>query len=286
MYRSMLTLAAMSLMAFPLMGCSHGGDADSGADSGDANVASSTPAIHVRQTMVLLDNGQPKVERNYRQMLADCQKGPGPLKPLDEDVAKKLGRTYLESWYEGARMAVKADRWDFTAREAPDTCQFVPIHKSQLTIIAAGSDITADLIAGTAMRQPSEGVVRHAATAETSDDKDLKAAVAVKLASQGQGNLMGQASGESRDAGQICARNNDPAFGESCVWSGGKQWGFVTDKADTSDRMDAPTDSILLWSKPTGGNGLQWTTQQMTVGQGFDDNVFDVPSGIAVKAAN
>jgi hypothetical protein len=176
MYRSMLTLAAMSLMAFPLMGCSHGGDADSGADSGDANVASSTPAIHVRQTMVLLDNGQPKVERNYRQMLADCQKGPGPLKPLDEDVAKKLGRTYLESWYEGARMAVKADRWDFTAREAPDTCQFVPIHKSQLTIIAAGSDITADLIAGTAMRQPSEGVVRHAATAETSDDKDLKAA--------------------------------------------------------------------------------------------------------------
>jgi hypothetical protein len=286
MYRSILTLAVVSLMAFPLMGCSHGGDADSGTENGDANVAGSTPAIHVRQTMVLLDNGQPKVERNYRQMLADCQKAPGPLKPLDEEVVKKLGRTYLESWYEGARMAVKADRWDFTAREAPATCEFVPVHKSQLTIIAGGGDITADLIAGTATRQSSEGVVRHAVAAETSDDKDLRAAVAAKLASQGQGNLMSQASGESRDAGQACARNNDPAFGESCVWSGGQQWGFVTDKADTSDRMDAPTDSILLWSKPTGGNGLQWTTQQMTVGQGFDDNVFDVPSGIAVKAAN
>jgi hypothetical protein len=286
MYRFMLTLAAMSLMAFPLMGCSHGGDPDSGAESGDANVAGSTPAIHLRQTMVLLDSGQPKVERNYRRMLADCQKGSWPLKPLDEDVAKKIGRTYLESWYEGARMAVRADRWDFTEREAPDTCQFVPVHTAQLTITAAGADITADLIGKTATRQSSEGVVRHAVAAGTSDDKDLKAAVAAKLASQGQGNLMGHDAGESTGAGQPCVHSSDPAYGESCVWSGGRQWGFVTDKADTSDRMDAPTDSILLWSKPTGGNGLQWTTEQMTVGQGFDDNVFDVPSGIAVKAAD
>lgn len=291
MYRFILTLAATSLMAFPLMGCSQGGDPDSSADSGDANVASSTPAIHVRQTMVLLDNGQPKVERHYRQMVADCQKGSWPLKPLDEDVVKKLGRTYLESWYEGARMAVRADRWDFTESEAPNTCQFVPVHQSQLTLTAAGADITADLIGKTATRQPSDGVVRQAVTAgtsaETSDDQDLKAAVAARLASQGQGNLMSHdAGGESTGAGQPCVRSSDPSYGESCVWSGGRKWGFVTDKADTSDRMDAPADSILLWGKPADGNGLQWTTEQMTVGQSFDDNVFDVPSGIAVKAAD
>ena len=67
------------------------------------------------------------------------------------------------------------------------------------------------------------------------------------------------------------------------MWSGGEQWGFVTDKAEMSDRMDAPTDSITLWSKPTDGNGYELTTQSMTVGVPIDAKVFEVPANIKIS---
>lgn len=280
-YRNLL----MGCVLLPLGACS---GAASDAAGASANLAQGTPPIHVEQTIVFLKGGVPAVEANYREALARCSAGPLPVQPLGPDMVGKLGRTRLDIHYEGARMAVNADHWDFKSVEHPPTigCAFGVVHTSRLTIVKPGASIGIDLVKRAGTSEASPGVVRHAVPAAPSGGSDkLQAAVAAELAKQGQGDLMGQDAGSSTGAGQPCKRGRS-TFGEFCVWSGGRQWGFVTDKAETNDRMDAPTDSITLWSKPADGNGYELTTQGMTVGTPIDGKVFEVPSGIAISKAN
>lgn len=288
MYRTLMPLAVALAVALPATGCTSGAGATSQVASTSGQAGGNTPPIHVEQTIVFLKNGVPAVEANYRAALAKCSAGPLPVQPLSPDVVGKLGRTYLDIRYEGARMAVNADHWDFKSVEHPATvgCAFGVVHASQLTIVKPGASIGIDLVKRTGSSEASPGVVRSAVPAAPSggDDK-LQAAVAAELAKQGQGDLMGQGAGNGTGAGQPCKRGHS-TFGEFCVWSGGQQWGFVTDKAETNDRMDAPTDSITLWSKPAGGNGYQLTTQSMTVGTPIDGKVFEVPSNVAISKAN
>ena len=289
MCRTLMTLAVALAITLPTTGCTSGAGNASQAESSSGQTGSNTPPIHVVQTIVFLKDGVPAVEANYREALAKCSAGPLPVQPLSPDVVGKLGRTYLDTRYEGARMAVNADHWDFKSVEHPPTigCAFAAVHTSRLTIVKPGASIGVDLVKRTGSSEASPGVVRSAvpAAAPSGGGDQLQAAVAAELARQGQGDLVGQDAGNGIGAGQPCRRGRSTS-GEFCVWSGGRQWGFVTDKAETSDRMDAPTDSITLWSKPTGGNGYELTTQSMTVGTPIDGKVFEVPAGIAISKAN
>lgn len=283
-----------ALIVVPLAACSASGDheVDDHA-AGARNAAGSTPPIHVSQTMVVLRDGQPASERNYRQALADCRKGPFPTQALGDDLVGKLGRTFYDVWYQGARVSERAERWDY---ETVGTCQFKPVHESTLAIIKPGEAVTIDLIGKTGTRQSSDGVVREApagdsagATTRPADDGDdaaLRAAVAAQLNKQGQGDLMARPGGTDSAAGQPCKRVEQPGIGESCVWSGGRQWGFSSDVVDDGEGLNGRLESILLWRQPPQGTGRQWTTEKMTVGEAIDGKVFDVPSGIAVTRSD
>lgn len=287
-----LTWLASAFVALPLVACSASGNHDAGTD-GAKNAANATPPIHVSQTMVVLRDGRPASEENYRQALADCRKGSLPTQPLGDDVVGKLGRTFYDVWYEGARLSERADRWDY---QTAGTCQFKPVHESTLAIIKPGETVTVDLIGKTGTRQPSEGVVREVGTdaaaehaakpAESDDDAALRAAVAAQLNKQGQGDLMARAAGTDSAAGQPCKRLDQPGIGESCVWSGGRKWGFSSDVVDDTEGLNGRLDSILLWRHPPQGTGKQWTTEKMTVGAAIDGKVFEVPSGISLTTAN
>lgn len=273
MQRILAILWITGMAALPLAGCSGSGNAN--ADEGGADVAADTPPIHVEQTLVLLDGGQPKEERNYRQMLAQCQGGAFPVTPLDADVAKKVGRTYRQVWYDGERMAEKRDTWGFTIADQASPCQFKPTHESMLSITTADAAIDIDLADKSGTRHASDGPIR---TALGDDDDALRAKVAAQL-----GDKMPQKLGEDTDAGQRCIRWKSAVTGESCVWSEGRDWGFDSNAVGVLDNDDYVSDHIVLWSKPADGNGMQLTTQGMTVGRNFEDNVFAVPSGIAMQ---
>ncbi|RAO77434.1 hypothetical protein [Dyella jiangningensis] len=283
-----------ALIILPLAACSASSNHEATDNaSGSSDAASATPPIHVRQTMVVLRDGQPASEQNYRQALADCRKGPFPTQPLGDDVAGKLGRTFYDVWYEGARVSEHAERWDY---ETTGTCQFKLVHESTLAIIKPGEAVTVDLIGKTGTRQPSDGVMREtrvddgddkaAKPADSDDDAALRAAVAAQLSKQGKGDLMAHAGGTDTAAGQPCKRLDQPGIGESCVWSGGRKWGFSSDVVDDTEGLNGRLDSILLWRHPPQGTGKQWTTEKMTVGEAIDGKVFEVPSGIAVSATN
>jgi len=276
MHPKSILLLGLCVAVIPLAGCSSPpGDEPAAADD-PANVAINTPPIHVSQTEVMLKDGQPMVEQTYREALANCSAGSLPVKPLDEEVAKKLGRTFFEIWYQGDQMAVQADRWGFSESGQGAGCEFTPRHDSRLTIDAHGSITVIDLIRRSGTRQPSQGIVRHPVTLDTPDDDKLRAEVAAGLAQAGKGNLMAVSAGESREAGQPCTVVRSAGV-EMCVWSGGRAWGFGNTVADDADRMDAAVDYILLKSTPDNGTGHQWSTQAMTVGEAFGDKVFTAP---------
>lgn len=287
--KSLLALSVALLGILPLVGCSAGQEGGEAAADGATNAATNTPAIHVSQTSMLLHNGEPAVARTYREALANCT---GAVTPLADDVVAKLGRTYLETWYEGPRMSVQADRWDFKNVDAAAGCQFEPVHASMLTVIAPGAATMADLTAKTATRADSPGVVREvvaqddeAAESAADDDAKMRAAVMGELAKTGQADLVAQNEGSATVAGQPCVQSGS-AHGQTCVWSGGAKWGFVTDSSATADRMDAPVDNIPLSVTPADGEGYQLTTQSMSVGTPIDDKVFALPSDIAIKPAS
>lgn len=283
--RAWLMLAVGAVL--PAAGCARSPDDTPPAEPSSVQAGANTPPIHVVQTIVFLKDGVPAVEANYRAALARCSGGPLPVQPLSRDVVGKLGRTYLDVRYEGDRMAVNADHWDFKSIDHPPSvaCAFAVEHTSRLTIVKPGASIGIDLEKRTGSSEASPGAVRSAVAAPSGSGDPLQAAVAAQLAKQGQGDLLGQDTGSGTAAGQPCKRGRTTA-GEFCVWSGGQQWGFVTDKAETNDRMDAPTDSITLWNKPAGGNGYELTTRSMTVGTPIDGKVFEVPSNIVIGKAN
>lgn len=291
-----VALCTVLLATVPLVGCSSGDGGDSGGDAQDGavNLAQKAPPIHLNQTSVLLHDGVPAAEHTYREALARCSAGAVPVQPLADDVVAKLGHTYLETWYDGERMAVKADRWDFrSAGPSAAGCVFEPVHEARLTIVEPGATTVADLVKGTATRERFDGVVREAVAGDedgtapddvAQDDAKLRAQVMGELQKQGQADLVGQSAGEAKVAGQPCVRLSS-SQGEACVWSGGRKWGFVTDTAADADRMDAPVDNITLSNKPADGNGYQLTTDSMSVGTPIDDKVFVLPGKLAVTPA-
>jgi hypothetical protein len=251
-------------------------------DDADVNVAAQTPPIHVEQQAVLLRDGKPVEETNYRELLADCRKGPFPVKALDEETASKLGRTFYSLSFEGTRMAVHSVSW---ALKAPDPaappCQFAAEKAEHLTVVAPGRLTVVDLVSREARSEPSEGVMRYAVTPPSPAEDDLEAAVRRQLQAAGHGNVMPEKLSDATVAGQPCRRTHTDVFGDVCIWSGGEPWGFTADTTDTSNGPDRPVDNILLSADPTDGTGIAWMTQSMTIGTPVNPSDFAIPSGIS-----
>lgn len=267
------------LLPLALAACS--GPAQGGAD-GPSAVADDTPPIHLQQTLIDKKGGQVPQEKLYRDALANCRQGSVPVKPLDEDSAGKLGRTYIEAWYEGDRMTVREDRWSY---DVDQMCLFKPVHRQSLTIVDSKGSQKIDLDRHTGHFDPDARMHRSPQDQPPAPaGDDLKAKVAAQLAQQGHADLMAQDAGRQTEAGQPCKRQRN-ALDDLCVWTGGAKWGFGT-AADAGPYAMPQPDSIVLSARPAdGGDGQYMSTQKMTVGERFDDGVFSRPSGIAMDKA-
>lgn len=266
------------LLPFALAACSSSAQ-DGSKDGDDADVASGTPPIHLQQTLLDRKDGSVPLEQLYRQALAACRSGTVPVKPLDAETVDKLGRTYVESWYEGRRVAVREDRWSY---DVDRMCQFRPVHKRSLSIVDAHGSQQIDLDRHTGHIDPDARLDRAAQdrSAPPADD-NLKAAVAAQLAQQGQGGLMAQDAGQQTEAGQPCKRVRN-ATDDLCVWTGGSRWGFDQAVSNGPYSVPQPTSIVLSAEPAGGGDGQYLSTQKMTVGERFDTGVFSRPSGIAM----
>lgn len=274
-----LALAAPALLATSALAA--------GTQDPEANIAGKAPVIHLEQVAVLLRDGKPVVEGNYRYMLANCNEGDIPVKPLPEKIAKKLGRTFFHVWYDGRRLSVRTDSWDYAVAK-DKLCQFEPVHEAELSIDRPGELFHAKLTEGTATRQPSDGVVRHPLRKESDADKAMEAQVKAMLKKQGMGDLMDSRESEAEVAGQPCHRRESDLTGSSCAWSGGTQWGFApepfTPDAMAEDiSLAIPYDAVLLSAEPADGDGIEWQTESMTLGGTVDDAAFSEPQGLTVK---
>lgn len=268
------------LLPFALAACSSAAQGSDEETSGGAGTPAAPP-IHVQQTLVDRKDGQVPLERLYQEALASCRKGNLAVKPLDADTVRKLGRTYLETWYEGDRMAVREERWSY---DVDRLCVFKPIRERSLSIADAHGSQRIDLDRHTGQSYP-DVPMRHAIPEQTRDpDDDLKAAVAAQLQQQGQADLMVQDAGKGTEAGQPCKRVQSEMV-DLCIWTGGARWGF--DATVGNGPYSTPQfDSIVLSAEPAdGGDGQYLSTQKMTVGQPFDPGVFRRPSGIAMDQA-
>lgn len=269
-----------------LAACQASSAVAAGPDASEINLALRTPVIHVEQTIVMLKDGVPLVEAGYRHSLETCKPGPWQTEPLPADAVAKLGRTYLDIWYDGPRMATHSVTWNVTMAPDGPPCRFRLVRESELqSIVQPGWAVTIDLVAKKALRSPSRGVVREPVPDETPEDAKLRAAVAAELAKKGMGSAIGQTLGAGTGAGQPCVRRYDQTDGEFCMWTGGGKWGFTPDgKVSAAYGSD---DAVLLWSKPPAkGAAFKWETRSMTIGGRADERAFAMPTGISVRQAN
>jgi len=266
----LVVASVLTLLLMPVIGCSRS------ADGGDSEaVDTDMPPIHVEQTLVLMTDGEPLVERGYRQHLQVCLDDGGLVTtPLAEDDVKKLGRTYYQLWFDAKRTAWQRDIWDFAVGRDPfDGCRFRMTHESVLTVHSAHQLLSIDLIAGTAVAEPDEGFMPGSGEGMPDDDQ----------LDEGMAKLGYQRLGEAMDAGHRCLRWRDPSGTESCTWSEGRRWGFTRSERGNQAVSYNPGD-IVLWVHPADGFGFELTTQKMTVGgQPFDEAQFLPPSGVTVE---
>lgn len=232
------------------------------------------PRIYVAQTLVLMDEGEPRIEGNYRQLLDACRTGGLPVTPLGDDDVGKLGRTYYQLWFEKQRVAVQRDEWDFElVGDGLSSCPFKAKHTSRRLVTTATASYEMDLVANTSVREaPLMELGGRGAVGE--EDSQL---------STGLAKLGYQRLGYANDAGQRCLRWRDPSGVESCTWSGGTKWGFSP--AEDSGQADSyDPGAIVLWVKPVDGIGVKLTTQKMTVGgEPFDEALFVPSTGLSME---
>lgn len=280
--RGRIATAAVAALIIALSAChdraAGNADAERAINAEPDNIAAKAPPIYLEQTVVVLQDGQPTVEKNYREALADCLKVPQwPARPLAEDIVKKLGRTYIKTQFDGRRMASRVDTWGFTESEAPHICQFYPTHEASVSIIEPGVATTIDLIKHKRKTNPSDGVVRYPPPPVGGDEASRKAKVAELLRQRGYDQAAGdvtQPSIRSSEAGQPCALKHT-SLADICMWSGGRQWGFSTDGTALLDGRPPAMDSIQLRRDPAKGTGFRWRTTRMIVGGHNGDTLFE-----------
>ncbi len=245
------------------------------------------PYIHVEQTEETRVHGVVVNEGSYRSAWSNCQKIPRVAKrPLPDDVVGKLGRTYYQVWYAGQRLAVRIDEWKFII-DSDSLCEFSPVHEARLTLVTPRGAELIDLIRHTRRFDPDMRLQRAWATRQPTKDEDaLRAKVQAMLQQQGRGDIMDSPPGAGSEAGQPCRRVRNIGINEeACLWSGGDAWGFGDvgsfAAAPGYGAVDLAAYRLSLRAEPLDhGDGIYLTTQRMSVGQPFDEHVFDPPSGL------
>lgn len=278
-------------------------DRDEGAneESIDYGKVAETPYIHLRQTVVMVGDGEPVRESLFRMVSEGCRKlvGTVPVKPLREEDVDMIGRTYYEAWYQGLRMAVRADTWDYVDDER-SPCTPTLSHESTLRIVTPEGRWDIDLGKGTGefyagpqnVRAPLSRRHDEYESAEARDDALTHDARAVR-AMGASDVLIPKPTGTLRIAGRSCNAlrhefSEDNAI-ITCQWNEGRDWGFGFGEADPADLgLDAYDSGIQLSRRFEGvsGFGPTLTTDEMTVGVPFDDSVFEVPSGIKLEVVD
>lgn len=270
MYRRLAPAICLGLILLPLSGCSSGNDNPANRTP-DGGRITDVPPIHLEQTLVTLAGGKPQRELAYRQALAACQRSTRPTIALSDAEVAKVGRTFKQAWFDGARTTASSDSWD--ASDAAQACHFELLHQSSQLLVDTGTiSYTIDLLKHTGEQVPSDdgrGVVAD-------DDDKLDPALA---------KLGMQRLGYATDAGQRCLRWRDSSDVESCVWSEGHRWGFLREE-DADQATSYDPSRIVLWVRPADGDGPQLSTQRMSVGTPINPGVFVPPAGVSISKAD
>lgn len=258
----------------------------------DYGAVADTPPIHLQQTVVMRLNGAAIIEANYRQHAEICDKlGDVGSRVSGQDVGK-LGRTFYEVWYQGLRVAVRLDRWnyEYIKKDTPG-CDFRVVHVSELHTWTPDGSWDVDLATGVGSFYPDsvmdrfpidpepepEGMPQLSKVGDKVGDERF-----VTLEVVGYGSAMGQPC-------LIVNENNIQFAGvvapviSNCMWTGGTQWGFSGSGPDgESDGGGEYTHGISLWQRADSnvGGAEELTTELFTVGAPFDQGVFNVPPGI------
>lgn len=276
-YRLTLIILLPILLSI-MTGCAQ--DADGSRGGANDSARFDVPPIYVAQTLVLKQDGEPLVEKNYHQALKACRDASLSTMPLNEQDAKKLGRTYYQLWFDHKRSAWQKDDWDFEADgKEGEHCQFRIKHDSFKIVHTATENYDIDLMANSATVEASSGFVPGGQ--ESPDDEDQ-----LSTSEDVRGF---QRLGYAQDAGQRCLRWRapEPSSVESCTWSEGRKWGFGSGSGGGQATGAYDPSFIVLWVHPPNGSGGELTTQKMTVGgEPFEDAVFATPSGVSIKRAD
>lgn len=269
MYRRLALALRLGLILLPLAGCSPGGNEAAAPLVG--GLITDVPPIHLEQTLVTLSGGKPQRELDYLKALADCRRGSQPTTALGDGDVAKVGRTFKQLWFDGARATSRSDGWDFSG--GLPACQFKLVHQSSDLLVDTGAVYyTIDLLRRSGQQEPSDG----GRTVVQNDDDKLDPALA---------KLGMQRLGYTSDAGQRCLRWRDSSDVESCAWGDGHRWGFLREE-DADQATSYDPSRITLWVKPADGDGPSLSTQMMSVGKPFDRSVFVPPSDVVISKAD
>lgn len=253
----------------------------------DYGAVADTPPIHLRQTVVYNLDGVSEEEKFYRDTMENCGEDSVNSNVADEDVGK-LGRTYYEVWYQGLRMAVRADEWSFGPGSEEILCDWQTLHTSTLWILTPDGTWDIDLIKGVGSFNPESVPDRLPVTPQDLDKLHL-----VHLSSKNDSHtdwVSLKFGGPSSALGQPCGIINLEYHEKGmlhgtesrCVWTGGIQWGFVREGVVGPVLPDHYAHGFSLWQRPGNVAGYWYvlTTELLTVGEPFDHSVFNVPPGI------
>lgn len=258
----------------------------------DYGAVADTPPIHLRQTVVMRRDGAAMIETNYRQFAEICdQAGSVGSRVSAQDVGK-LGRTFYEVWYQGLRVAVRLDRWNYEGIKT-DTgwCNFRVVHVSELHTWTPDGSWHVDLATGVGSFYPDSVLERFPIEPEpepagmpqlskVGDKVGDERFVTLEVG--GYGSAMGQPCRIITEKNTILAGLIAPVI-SVCEWTGGTQWGFSGSGPDgESDGGWEYTQGISLWQRADSnvGGAEELTTELFTVGAPFDQGVFNVPPGI------
>lgn len=292
-------------LCVPILAAGRAAAAGTGADR---NVAPSTPPIHIRQEGWTVLNGKPTVKEDYAHLLMLCRNSGKSVTPLKADVVAKLGRSFYDIRFVGAKISIHSVSWGWTTGPGyADACHFRAIRNEREAIARADGTFSINLDEGTAEHDPTYRVTRTivpiTTDAERAQDVAAQATTATELKQMGFGGLVaeGQSKGTpSLVAGQPCLRISDPIAGTACIWSGGAHWGFATDGPAPLDgyisgydpdltnvnRVLLPGDTLALSIAPTGDlGGTRLVTREMTIGQPPPPATFRLPPNLSVKTA-
>lgn len=244
------------------------------SDQASRSLADPSPGIYIEQVGTLISQGKPIEQKNYRQLLADCQASGQASFPLSSEQEAQLGMHRVQTWETSTAFTQRQEEWHLSV---PGLCQFGVLHQSRLLIK------TADQKWYTIDEQTGRG-------SEKSLGPDRPRYKVVPddyaLTSSAKANGWQVASNVPPFLGHACLWWKSPSQEQVCVWSEGQDFGYSPTSEGSMGgpawvRLHGP---IVFWSKPADGNGWLMQATRFVVGQPIPESVFQVPAGAQIES--